>query len=127
MNTNESRRATKSVRANRSGFGGSRDCAASELASSREQIQRIGLQNRLLMRVLERERQELIEVVAHVPDSRARPVGSPQDAVGHLGQARKVLQQAGGRNSRDVEPDGAGAVPDGESPTPRQPTVPLRP
>src|SRR5436853_4242187 len=102
MNTNESRRATKSVRANRSGLGGSRDCAASELASSREQSQRIGLQNRLLMRVLERERQELIEVVAHVPDSRARPVGSPQDAVGHLGQARKVLQQDVGLIPVDV-------------------------
>src|SRR5437660_12616380 len=97
MNTNESRRATKSVRANRSGFGGSRDCAASELASSREQIQRISLQNRLLMRVLERERQELIEVVAHVPDYRARPAGSPQYAIVHLRKARKILQQAGRR------------------------------
>src|SRR2546423_15398407 len=101
MNTNESRRATKSVRANRSGFGGSRDCAASELASSREQSQRIGLQNRLLMGVLERERQELIEVVAHVPDSRARPVGSPQDGAGHLRPRRKSLHPPWLRSAGD--------------------------
>src|SRR2546430_11036618 len=104
MNTNESRRATKSVRSNRSGFRGSSVWAASELASSREQSQRIGLQNGLPVRVGERECQELIDVLAHVPDARARPIGSPQHAVGHLGQARKVLQQAGGGTPGDVEP-----------------------
>src|SRR5438552_12416721 len=74
------------------------------LASSRKQGQRIGLQDRLLVRVAERQRQELVDVVPHVFHARARPVGAPEDPIRELRETRKVLQQPGGRYPGHVEP-----------------------
>src|SRR5438874_12592324 len=55
-----------------------------ELASSRKQSQRIGLENRPLVRVAERQRQELVDVDPHVRHARAGPVGAPQDPICEL-------------------------------------------
>src|SRR6266852_4686093 len=74
------------------------------LASSRKQSQRIGLENRLLVRVAERQRQELVDVVPHVLYTRTRPVGAPEDPIRQLRETRKVLQQPGGRYPGNVEP-----------------------
>src|SRR5881409_2365650 len=74
------------------------------LASSRKQSQRIGFENRLLVRVAERQRQELVDVEPHVFHARARPVGAPEDPIRELRETRKVLQQPGGRYPGDVEP-----------------------
>src|SRR3989441_10923422 len=95
-NTNESRVAGMAVRSNWSGLVPD-DWAAAELASSRKQSQRIGLENGLLVGVAERERQELVDVQPHVLHTRAGPVRAPQHPVGHLGQAGKVLEQPRGR------------------------------
>src|SRR5205809_673334 len=84
-NTNESRVAGTWATSNWSvlGPGGGPDVWAvaadvsGGLASSRKQSQRIGLENRLLVRVAERQRQELVDVDPHVLDTGARPVRAP--------------------------------------------------
>src|SRR5207302_7260972 len=104
-NTNESRVAGTAARSKRSDWEPepwAADAAGS--ASSRKQSQRIGLENGLLVRVAQGQRQELIDVHAHVLHPRARPVGAPDDTVGQLRETRKVLQQARGRYPGDVEP-----------------------
>src|SRR5206468_3439115 len=110
-NTNESRVAGTCATSNWSDLGlGEPDVwavaadARSELASSGEQSQRIGLEDRLLVRVAERQRQELVDVDPHVLHTRTRPVRAPQDPIRQLRETRKVLQQAGGRYPGDVEP-----------------------
>src|SRR3989442_9227502 len=101
-NTNESRVAGMAVRSNWSGLVPD-DWAAAELASSRKQSQRIGLENGFLVGVAERERQELVDVQPHVLHTPAGPVRAPQHPVGHLGQAGKVLEQPPGRYPGHVE------------------------
>src|SRR2546425_2937072 len=113
-NTNESRVAGTWATSNWSelgrGVGGGPDVwpvaadASGGLASSRKQSQRIGLENRLLVRVAERQRQELVDVDPHVLHTRTRPVRAPQDPIRQLRETRKVLQQPGGRYPGDVEP-----------------------
>src|SRR3989454_5832588 len=103
-NTNESRVAGIAATSNwRCCAGG--DWAAAATLTSREQSQRIGLEDGLLLRGVEREREKLVDVQLHVLHPRTRPVGAPQHAVGDLGEARKVLQQPGGGNPGHVEPD----------------------
>src|SRR3989454_4250120 len=114
-NTNESRVAGMAVRSNWSGLVPD-DWAAAELASSRKQSQRIGLENGFLVGVAERERQELVDVQPHVLHTRAGPVRAPQHAVGHLGQAGKVLEQPRGRDPGHVEPHPPGAAQHEERP-----------
>src|SRR5205807_8930916 len=73
-NTNESRVAATWATSNLSDMGLEAepvDCAVAadargRLASSRKQGQRIGLENRLLVRVAERQRQELVAVEPHI-------------------------------------------------------------
>src|SRR5947199_4944948 len=111
-NTNESRVAGTWATSNLSDLGLEAEPvvwavaadASGRLASSRKQGQRIGLEDRLLVRVAERQRQELVDVVRHVLPARPRPIRSPQDPIGELRETRKVLQQAGGRYPGDVEP-----------------------
>src|SRR5213079_2712916 len=111
-NTNESRVAGTWATSNLSDLGLEAEPvvwavaadASGRLASSRKQGQRIGLENRLLVRVAERQRQELVDVEPHIFHARARPVGAPEDLIRELRQTRKVLQQAGGRYPGDVEP-----------------------
>ena len=57
------------------------------------------------MRVAERQREKLVDVLPHVLHTRARPVGSPQHPIADLRETRKVLQQTGRRYPGDVEPD----------------------
>src|SRR6266581_8732297 len=77
-NTNESRVAGRAEMSKRSAPRPALCAAAAAgLANSRKQSQRIGLENRLLVRVAERERQKLIDVRPHVLHARARPIGSP--------------------------------------------------
>src|SRR5256886_15399423 len=71
---------------------------------SREQSQRIGLEDGLSLRGVEREREKLVDVPLHVLHPGTRPVGAPQHAVGDLREARKVLQQPGGGNPGHAEP-----------------------
>src|SRR5437588_9137319 len=104
-NTNESRVAGTAARSKRSDWEPEPWAAdAAGLASSRKQSQRIGLENGLLVRVAQGQREELIDVHAHVLHPRTRPVRAPHDPVGELRETRKVLQQACGRNPGDVEP-----------------------
>src|SRR5438034_2202904 len=111
-NTNESRVAGTWATSNLSDLGLEAEPvvwavaadASGRLASSRKQGQRIGLENRLLVRVAERQRQELVDVEPHVFHARARPVGAPEDPIRELRETRKVLQQPGGRYPGDVEP-----------------------
>src|SRR5690348_3254705 len=63
----------------------------------REERQRVGFENRLLLRLRQRQGQELIDVLPEILDAGAGPVGAPQDAIRDLGQAGKVLQQFRGR------------------------------
>src|SRR2546423_14409955 len=65
--------------------------------------QRIGLEDGPALAVIERQRHELIDVLSQILDAGARPVGAPEDAVGDLRQAGKVLQQLGRRNARHVQ------------------------
>src|SRR6266568_6635587 len=71
----------------------------------REERQRVGFEDSLLLLVRKRQGQELIDVLPEVFHTGAGPVGAPQHAARDLRQAGKVLQQLGGRNARDVEPD----------------------
>src|SRR5437879_7332054 len=111
-NTNESRVAGTWATSNLSDLGLEAEPvvwaiaadASGRLASSRKQSQRIGLENRLLVRVAERQRQELVDVDPHVLHTRTRPVRAPQDPIRQLRETRKVLQQSGGRYPGDVEP-----------------------
>src|ERR1051325_1854305 len=118
MKTNESRVAGMAVRSKRRALGGAEAgvCpkartpgagaeTAPRLTSSGKQRQGIGLEDCLLVRVAERQREELVDVLLHVLHTRAGPVGSPQHAVADLRETRKVLQQTGGRYPGDVEPD----------------------
>src|SRR5438309_11984825 len=109
-NTNESRVAGMAATSNWSCWAGE-DCAAAPAAPaaaatlpSREQSQRIGLEDGPSLRGVEREREKLVDVPLHVLHPGTRPVGAPQHAVGDLREARKVLQQPGGGNPGDVEP-----------------------
>src|SRR3989454_12383124 len=70
-----------------------------------EQRKSVGFEDGPLLLVRERQGQELIDVLTEVFHSRTGPVRTPQHAVHDLRQAGKVLQQLGGRNARDVEPD----------------------
>src|ERR687888_107932 len=103
--TNESRVAGMAPRSKRSSLPPADWAAAANgLASSRKQSQRIGLENGLLVRVVEREFQELVDVGPHVPHAGTGPVRAPQHAVSELGQAGKVLQQPRRRDPGHVEP-----------------------
>src|SRR5881396_4441864 len=70
-----------------------------------EKRERVGFEDSPLLLVRERQGQKLIDVLPKVFHARTGPVGAPQHTVHDLRQAGKVLQQLGGRNARDVEPD----------------------
>src|SRR2546428_962134 len=70
-----------------------------------EKRKSVGFEDGPLLLVRERQGQELIDVLTEVFHSRTGPVGTPQHAVHNLREAGKILQQLGGRNARDVEPD----------------------
>src|SRR5439155_20430345 len=71
----------------------------------REERQSVGFEDRLLLRFRQRQGQELIDVLPEILHTGAGPIGAPQHAVYDLRQAGKVLQQLGGRNACDIEPD----------------------
>src|SRR4051794_12902640 len=50
-----------------------------------------------------RQGQELIQVLLEILDSRARPVGPPNHPVCDFSQPGEVLEQFGGRNSRELQ------------------------
>src|SRR3989475_9817102 len=110
-NPNESRVAGMAATSNWSccaGEGWAAAAAAPAVAAtltSREQSQRIGLEDGLSLRGVEREREKLVDVPLHVLHPGTRPSGAPQHAIGDLREARKVLQQPGGGNPGHVEPD----------------------
>src|SRR5258707_5354256 len=70
-----------------------------------EKRKRVGFEDRPLLLGRQRQGQELIDVLPKVFHARTGPVGAPQHTIHDLRQAGKVLQQLGGRNARDVEPD----------------------
>src|SRR6266498_3393824 len=70
-----------------------------------EKRERVDFEDSPLLLVRERQCQELIDVLPKVFHAWTGPVGTPQHRVHKLGQARKVVQQVGRRNARDVEPD----------------------
>src|SRR2546426_10097278 len=107
-NTNESRVAGMAATSNWRCCAGEDWAAAPAVAAaltSREQSQRIGLEDGLPLRGVEREREKLVDVPLHVLHPGTRPVGAPQHAVGDLREARKVLQQPGGGQPGPGEPD----------------------
>src|SRR5437870_4442339 len=65
----------------------------------RKERQSVGFEDRLLLRFRQRQGQELIDVLPKIFHTGAGPIGAPQDTVGDLQQAGKVLQQLGGRNA----------------------------
>src|SRR2546425_6154008 len=93
-NTNESRVAGTWATSNWSelgrGMGGGPDVwpvaadASGGLASSRKQSQRIGLENRLLVRVAERQRQELVDVVQRPAQERSEEHTSELQSLAYL-------------------------------------------
>src|SRR5712691_5623801 len=107
-NTKESRISATRAKSKRSGLAarpGVACAAAVPLASRRKESQRIGLEDRPLLVLGERQSEELIDVLAEILDARARPVRAPQRAADDLREAGKVLQELHGRNAGDVEPD----------------------
>src|SRR6266571_6773931 len=112
--TKESRISATRAKSKRKGFAARADCAAAGLpASRRKESQRIGLEDRPLLVLGQRQAEELIDVHAEVFDAGAWPIRPPQRPVHDLREAGKVLQELPGRNAGDVEPD-VGVPPQNE-------------
>src|SRR2546426_11667607 len=79
--------------------------AAALLTTRRKESQRIGLENRPLLLLGERQPKELIDVLPQVLDARARPVRAPQRPVHDFREAGEGLQKVPRRDAGGVEPD----------------------